>query len=407
MRTKQPLSRGAKTALAMLGVLFVFTLGLGIGNGRIDAGRLSELVNSSGGYGANQNGQLPENLSYQTVEEVYDALRENFDGELTVSDVIDGIKSGLVEASGDPYTEYLDVDSSKEFNDQLNGTFSGIGAELGKNSDGSVIVIAPISDTPADKAGLRPQDIIVEIDGQSTAELSVSEAAKRIRGEAGTEVKLKIARGQGEIIDLAIKREQITVPSVKQELVDGVGIITISRFGDDTTRLASEAATTLRAQGATSVVLDLRGNPGGTVDAAVDVASMWLDKDAVVLREKRGGEVVKTFKSSGSGELNGVKTVVLIDEGSASASEIVAGALRDNDAATLVGQKSYGKGSVQRIVTFKDGSTLKVTIAKWFTPNDDTIDKEGLMPDKEIKLTDEDRDKGRDPQLDAAKDMLR
>jgi carboxyl-terminal processing protease len=401
------MSRGTKAIVAVVGVLIVFTLGLGIGSGRIDAGSLSRMVKDGGAFRTSQSGQLPEDLSYETVEEIYDALRENYDGELTLEEVIDGIKSGLVEASGDPYTEYLNAEESKEFNDQLKGTFSGVGAELGKNSDGDVIVIAPINDTPAAKAGLRAQDVILEVDGQSTAGQSVSDVASRIRGEAGTEVKLKIARGEGEIIELTITRQEITVPSVKSEVSDGVGVITISRFGDDTGRLTRDAAAAFRDQGVSSVVLDLRGNPGGTVDAAVEVASVWLDKGKVVFQEKRGRKVVKTFKSSGSGELKGVKTVVLIDEGSASASEIVAGALRDNSAATLMGKKSYGKGSVQRVISFKDGSTLKVTIAKWFTPNDDTIDKEGLKPDTEVELSDEDRDAGRDPQLDAAKAAVR
>jgi carboxyl-terminal processing protease len=393
--------------VATIGVLFVFTVGLGIGSGRLDAGRLSDIVKSNGGFGSSQNGQLPENLSYETVEEVYDALRENFDGELTTAEIIDGIKAGLVDASGDPYTEYMDAELSEEFNNQLNGTFSGIGAELGKNSDGDVVVIAPINETPAAKAGLRSQDVILEVNGESTAGQSVSDVANRIRGEAGTEVKLKISRGQGEVLDLTITRQEITVPSVTHEVTEGVGIITISRFGDDTGRLAREAAADIRSQGVESVVLDLRGNPGGTVDAAVDVASIWLEKGDVVLQEKRGSRVVKTFKSSGTAELKGFKTAVLIDEGSASASEIVAGALRDNQAATLIGQKSYGKGSVQRVIAFDDGSSLKVTIAKWFTPNDDTIDKEGLVPEKQVELTDEDRDAGRDPQLEAAKTAVR
>ncbi|MCA9331156.1 hypothetical protein KC957_03830, partial [Candidatus Saccharibacteria bacterium] len=229
------------------------------------------------------------------------------------------------------------------------------------------------------------------------------DAVTKIRGEAGTKVKLKIGREGTEPFEVEITRADITIPSVKsRKLDDTTGVIEISRFGDDTGQLARDAANSLKSQGVQKIILDLRGNPGGTVDSAIDVASLWLDKGATVMKEKRGDKLVKTYEASGSPVLKGMPTAVLIDGGSASASEIVAGALRDNGAAKLVGEQSYGKGSVQRIVDFPDGSLLKVTIARWYTPNDQSINKQGLKPDTEVKLTDDDVKAGRDPQLDAA-----
>lgn len=404
MNQQKPLSRSNRAIISGIVLLFVFSFGLGIGNGSITAGRLSEIVRVDS---RNINDSLPDNLTYDSVEQVYDELRKHYDGELKTSELLDGLKSGLAGATGDPHTEYMNTEAAEAFNQQLDGKFSGIGAELSKDTEGNIVVVAPISGYPAEKAGVRPKDVIVEVDGARLYGLTVNDAVMKIRGEVGTKVTLKIVRNQTEVIELEITREQITIPSVESELLDdSIGLITISRFGDDTAGLAHRAATDLKAQGATRIILDLRGNPGGTVTASVEVASLWLDKDAVVLQEKRGDEVVETYRANGNSVLKGVSTVVLIDEGSASASEIVAGALRDNGAATIIGQKSYGKGSVQRVIKLGDGSILKVTIARWFTPNDDTIDKEGLVPDKEVKLSEEDITRERDPQLDAAKKEL-
>lgn len=400
---KQPLSRSARILLGGLGILFVFTLGIGIGNGRLTLGRLSDLVSKDAVLRTTENADLPANLSYDSVEELYDELRQNYDGSLSEAELLDGLKQGLVNAAGDTYTEFMSAETAKEFKAQLEGTFSGIGAELGKDEQGNLIIIAPISGAPAEAAGLRARDIILAIDGTETNGMTTSDAVTRIRGEAGTKVKLKIARQGSDVFEVDITRADITIPSVESKMLENnVGLIEISRFGEDTDRLAREAANSLRTQGAQKIVLDLRGNPGGTVDAAVGVASLWLDKGQVVLQEKRGGELVKTFDASGDPVLKGMKTVVLIDGASASASEIVAGALRDHGAATLMGEKSYGKGSVQRIIDFSDGSLLKVTIARWYTPDDQSIDKQGLSPDKEVKRTEEDVKAGRDPQLDAA-----
>jgi carboxyl-terminal processing protease len=375
-------------------VLGVFGLGLGIGNGRISFGATSTEKP--------QQSKLPEDLDYSTVEAVYDSLKNHYDGKLTEEKLLDGLKTGLAQATGDPYTEYFNPEKSKEFNEQLSGSFTGIGAELGLNATGTLVVVTPIKGFPADKAGLRSQDMIVSINGTTTSGMGISDAVKRIRGPKGTEVTLKIIRGS-EDLEFKIKREDIKIPSVKWEVLDGrIGYITITQFSEDTAALSQKAALEFKDKGVKSVLLDLRGDPGGLLDAAVDVSSLWLPKGATVLQEKQGGVVIRTFKASGNDLLHGLPTAVLIDAGSASASEIVAGALRDNNVARLYGEKSYGKGSVQQIQSLPSGGQLKVTVARWYRPNGENIDKKGIKPDQEVKMTEDDYKSNRDPQKDSA-----
>jgi carboxyl-terminal processing protease len=391
-QTDTPKKRSRMLYAALAGLL-IFALGVNVGNGRLQFNKTQSVATNS---------QLPADLDYESVEAIYDKLRESYDGKLDQQQLIDGIKEGLAKASGDPYTEYFNTKDAKEFNDELNGSFTGIGAELGKNAADNIEIISPIAGFPAEKAGLKAKDVISEIDGKSAVGISVTEAVNKIRGEEGSKVKLKVIRNNKEELEFEITRAQITVPSVKHEVVDGIGILTISRFGSDTAQLAQEAATEFKQANVRGIVLDLRGDPGGLLDAAVSVSSLWLDKNQTVLQEKRDGKVVKTFKSNGSATLKGIKTVVLINEGSASASEITAGALKDNNAATLMGTKSYGKGSVQQIEPLSDGSILKVTSAHWFTPSGKGIDKNGLEPDQKVERSDDDFKNNRDPQKDAA-----
>lgn len=381
----------------LLVVALVFLLGLNIGNGRLAIGSNNQVAND-----------LPDNLDYASVEAIYDKLRANYDGELSEDELLDGLKQGLASASGDPYTEYFNAEDSKEFDAELNGSFTGIGAELGKRPDGGIEIISPIAGFPAEKSGLKAKDLIAEVDGTSTIGLTVTEAVSKIRGEANTKVKLKIIRNNAEELDFEITRAQITIASVKSEIIEGnIGLLTVSRFGPDTVQLAREAAQSFKQANVSGVILDLRGDPGGLLDAAVGVSSLWLDKSQTVLQEKRDGQVIKTFKATGSPMLKGIKTVVLINEGSASASEITAGALKDNNAATLIGTKTYGKGSVQQLIELTDGGMLKVTSAHWFTPNGKGIDKSGLEPDQKVERTDDDFKNNKDPQKDAAIQSLK
>lgn len=347
------------------------------------------------------NSTLPSDLDYASVEEVYDSLRVSYDGKLTVDQLLDGLKEGLASAGGDPYTEYMNAEAAKDFNEDLKGSFTGIGAELSKQND-TIVIVSPIAGFPADKAGLKPKDVITEIDGESAIGLSVSEAVKKIRGPKDTKVTLKIIRDAKEELTFEITRDNITIDSVKSEILEGnIGYMQITRFAEDTTRLSKEAAKRFKDANVKGIILDMRGNPGGLLDASVDVSSLWL-KDKTVLQEKRSEVVIKTFKSKGEATLAGIPTVVLINEGSASASEITAGALKDNNAATLIGVKSFGKGSVQQLDELDSGGALKVTIARWYTPSGRNIDKEGIEPDQTVELKDEDITAGRDPQKDAA-----
>lgn len=353
-----------------------------------------------------QNSRLPEDLDYSSVEQVYDQIRAKYDGKLEVDKLLDGLKNGLAEATGDPYTEYFNNEQAKEFDEDLNGSFEGIGAELTKEDD-VVVVVSPIEGYPAEKAGLMPKDIIAEIDGENALDLTVSEAVKKIRGPAGTTVRLGVIR-DGRRLDFEIKRTKIDIPNVKHEILDGnIGYLRITSFGNDAGSLADEAAKEFKQKNVKGVILDLRGNPGGLLTASVDVSSLWLNYGDTVLQEKRGDEVVRTLKADGGNPLKGIPTVVLIDEGSASASEIVAGALKDHDAATLIGVKSFGKGSVQGLEEISSGGVLKVTIARWYTPNGNNIDKQGISPDKEVKLSEKDIKSKNDKQKKAAISYLK
>lgn len=386
-----------KNTLNILIALFIFGTGWMIGSGNVQFRNYKPNT---------QNSSLPSNLDYSSVDTIYQSLKDNYDGKLTEKQLIEGMKSGLAKATGDPYTEYFNNDEAEEFTNDLEGKFEGIGAQLGKDTENNIIIISPIAGYPAEKAGLKPKDIIAEINGESAYDITVSEAVDRIRGEKGTEVKLTVVSSD-KPKEVSIVREEINIPSVKSEIRDGIGIMTISRYGDDTVSLATAAAKEFKAKNVRGVVLDLRNNPGGYLDGAVSLSGLWLSKNSTVLTERRDNVVIKTLKSTGDPIFKDIKTVVLINEGSASASEITAGALKDNGVATLMGQKSFGKGSVQQPINLKNGGILKVTIARWFTPNGKNIDKEGIEPDQKVEISSEDLTAARDPQLDTALSSLK
>jgi carboxyl-terminal processing protease len=396
----------------LIGVL-IFAAGTVVGSGRVQFGH------SLG----STNPELPNSLDYSSVDKVYDALRQNYDGKLTEAQLLDGLKSGLAEATNDPYTEYFTAKEAEVFDDQLNNSFSGVGAELSKDKDDNLIVVAPISGFPAEKAGLKAGDIILAIDTKTTSGLSVDEAVQTIRGKADTEVKLTVLRQKTERLDITITRQNIRVPSVSYKvLADGVGYVRITTFAADTGEKMAAAASALKGFGVRGLVLDLRDNPGGRLDAAVQVASQWLPEGTLVLQEKRGSVPIQTYKAEGTNPLRGIPTVVLINGGSASASEIVAGALHDNKAATLIGQKSFGKGVVQQLICLgaKPGlfsgtsdaaqdcksDVLKVTVASWYRPNGQNINKQGIKPDKAVEPGKNDSPTTSDAQKQAAIDFL-
>jgi carboxyl-terminal processing protease len=351
------------------------------------------------------NQALSQNLDFAETEKIFDLLKQKYDGKLEMSKLQDGLNKGLVDAAGDPYTTYMSEAEASEFQADLDGTFSGIGAELGKKND-RLVVISPIEGSPARAAGVRAGDIIAKINDEDTAGLSVDAAVNKIRGEAGTDIKLTFIRAD-KPVELTITRAKITVPSVKSEILEGnIGYLQITRFSDDTATLAATAAQEFKAKNVRGVVVDVRNNGGGLLDSAVKVAGLWLN-NKVVVAEKQGGRVTAELRSGNNPPLAGIPTTMLINEGSASASEILAGALHDHGAAKLVGKKSFGKGSVQELIDLPNGGKLKVTVARWFTPNGKNIDKEGIKPDIEVNLSDEDFNNDQDPQKDRAASELK
>lgn len=377
----------------------VFAAGIFVGNGTINLSLHSVQPVSN---------NLPARLDYSSVNQVYKSLLENYDGKLTEQQLEDGLKHGMAAATKDPYTVYFTAKEAKEFNDELNNSFSGIGAQLGQDTDSNLEVIAPIDGLPADRAGLKAKDIIVTVNGASTSGMSVDEAVSKIRGPKGTKVKLEIVRNKSQSLSFTITREDIKLPSVKTKLLEGnIGYIQITSFAPDSAELAAKAAADFKAQGVSGVILDLRNNPGGLLDAAVKISSLWLNPGQKILDEKHGQSVVDSEQAAGDNPLRGLPTVVLINGGSASAAEITAGALRDHNTAYLIGEKTYGKGVVQQLVNFRDDSQLKVTVASWYRPNGQNINKKGITPDKTIKLTEADAKADHDTQLEAAQAYLK
>ena len=348
-----------------------------------------------------------KDLDFQELNETYEVLQRKFDGNIDESKVMDGARAGVVSSAGDPYTQYLDAKAAKELEDQLTGTLSGIGAEVGIRNN-KLTVVAPISGSPAEKAGLTSGDYIARINDEDTTQYTLDEAVAKIRGDKGTKVKLLILRGSNEPKELEITREIITVTSVKWSMKENnIGYINITSYGTDTTEKTAQAATELKNQGAQKIVLDLRNNPGGYLDAAVNVTSQFIPAGKTVVEERHEGKTQKKLTAQGGGTLVGLPVVVLINQGSASASEITAGAMRDEIGAKIIGEKSFGKGSVQEIVKLPSGGQMKVTVARWYTPKGTSIDKQGIKPTIEVKQTSEDVSAGRDPQLDRALAELR
>lgn len=391
--------KGMLAGAGLIGVIAVFWLGTLTGQGRIHLWPM-------GGQSAGVTG-LPDTLDYSSVTQLYNVLRQNYNGKLTTTQIIDGIKHGLANAPGDPYTEYFSPSEAQAFNSELQGqSISGIGAELDQDSQGNIIVMSPLQGQPAAKAGIEAKDVISSIDGQSTAGMTVNDAVAKIRGKEGSKVTLGVIRGSQQLT-FTITRETIQVPTATWKVIDGdIGYLQVSQFSDDTYGLTEEAVNDFQRAGVKKVVLDLRDDPGGEVTTAQDIASLWLPAGATIEQEKRGNTVVTDVQATGSNPLKGMPTAVLVDNGSASASEITALALRDNKAATVIGEQSYGKGVVQSVIPFSDGSELKVTIAKWYAPNGENINHIGITPNQVVQLSTADAQAGNDTQLNAAVSYL-
>ena len=342
-------------------------------------------------------------IDLSSVQKTYQELIANYDGKLDTQKLIYGANRGLVEAAGDPHTVYMDPDETKEFDKSLSGQIGGgIGAEIGLRNNKPTI-IKPLENSPAQKAGIKAGEAIVKVNDEASSDWSVEKVVSKIRGEVGTSVKLTLL-SDGKTREVSVVRQNIVSPAVESEIDGEIGILKVNRFGDDTVSLARKYASEFVEKGVKKVILDLRNNPGGTVGAAQGLLGIWLDNQ-IAMTERRGSEIVKTLRTTGAPILGNMKTVVLINGNSASASEITAGALREYGKATLVGQKSYGKGSVQIVLGLPGGSQMKVTEARWYTPKGKNIDKTGIEPDVKVDLSSDDVNNNVDPQMDKAKSL--
>ncbi len=371
---------------------------------------VKELINQDEG----QPGTVDFSLFWQAWEKLHEMYVDS--GKLDTQQLVYGAVSGMVNAVGDPYTEFFPPEVSKKFQEQISGSFSGVGMEIGMRNN-ILTVIAPIKDTPAYRAGIGAGDQILKIDDTSTEGMAVDEAVTLIRGRKGTHVRLTLLpSGSTTPREVEIIRDTIRVPAVDFKMLDDhTAYIELSTFSQNIDADFKNAANEALSKGATAVVIDLRSNPGGLLDSAVDLAGYFLDKGSLVVTEDFGNGEKNEFRADGNASLKQLKTVFLVDGGSASASEILSGAVHDDRGITLVGTQTFGKGSVQQLEQFRDGSSLKVTIAKWLTPSGVSISEKGITPDIVVELSKQDAQDGKyefgtpgkDPQLDRALEVLR
>lgn len=385
------------TSVIVLGLIIL--LGLGYVAGTFNSQILNTLAPV---FGVKSSAST---LDVSSLQKTYQALKANYDGTIDDSKLIEAANKGMVSALGDDYTVYFNASEASDFSNDLSGTIGGgIGVELSLRNN-QITVVRVLADNPAEKAGMTVGDVLTSVNGEAIdAKASINDVVAKIRGDAGTTVKIAVLRG-AEAKDFTITRAEVTNPSVYSSVSNGIGIMTITRFDDQTGQLARQAAQNFKSQNVKSVILDLRGNGGGYLTAAQDVVGLWVNNKTVV-SERTNGKVVDELKSGTDPVLEGLPTVVLVNESSASASEITAGALQDYGVAKLVGEKTFGKGSVQKLISLPSGAELKVTVAKWYTPKGKNISKQGIAVDKEVSISADDINANRDPQLDAAKALL-
>lgn len=405
--SRSPLAAPVQAFGAILVAVVCVALGYTLGSHQ----SAQAVVPAGEGHVTNQ-GFIPPDVSddadFATFWDVWRLVRSAYvDQPVSEKNLYYGSIGGMVASLNDPYSTYFTPEDAKAFDEQLAGSFFGIGAQLDMKDD-QIVVVAPLPGTPADRAGLRTNDIIATIDGTTTEGMSIDEAVSHIRGEKGTAVVLGILRdGATETQDFSIVRDEITVDSVTYAMKDDhVAVIAISMFNEDTSSLFAKAAENAVKDGATSIVLDLRNNPGGLLDSAIDLAGYWIPKGGTAVIEDVRGEKTE-YPTSGSGSLKDIPTVVLVNGGSASAAEILAGALQDTHEATVIGEQTFGKGSVQEYHDLPDGGAVKITVARWLTPLGRSIDKQGIAPDDVVPLTIEDVHANHDTQFDAALDFLK
>ncbi len=388
--------RSRRFALILALVLF-FAGGLFIGRYVFPAG---ELKYSALRFVAVKDGQ--RQLIFPTFWEAWDKLHDSFINGLEDEKLFYGAVEGMVKAAGDPYTVFAPPAKTRQFEENIAGSFYGVGIEIGVRK-GLVTVIAPLSGSPAEQAGVREGDVIVAVDGENiSSDTFIDDVVRKIRGPKGEPVVLTVLhQGSSDTEDIEIVRDNIHIESVRVEMEDGMARIKVTNFNEDTADSFTAAAKDVREQGVKGVLIDVRGNPGGFLDSAVTIASRFLPSGTLVVAER--GEKIREYKAEGNALLLEVPTVVLVDGGSASASEILAGALQDQRDVPTVGTQTFGKGSVQEFVKLSDGSSLRVTVAKWYTPGGRSISDEGIEPTVKVE---QDRETEEDEQLQRALEEL-
>lgn len=391
-------------SLLLLGSFFFLGIYVGFNN-RPEIEKITGIANKDGGALAETD--------FEPFWKVWNIINEKSPSahEVTDQEKVWGSISGLVGSLNDPYSEFFNPKESKDFADTVNSSFDGVGMDIGIK-DKLLTVIAPLKDTPAYRAGIKSGDVILKIDNASTADMSIDEAISKMRGPKGTTVRLTIFRsGEDKPLEISIVRDTIAIPTLDEKMrSDGVYVISLYNFGATATQLFNTAIHDFKASASTKLILDLRGNPGGFLDAAVDISSWFLPSGDVIVSEDFGsvGIPAKIYRSKGYDFFKDhpISMVILVDGGSASAAEILSGALQEHHVATLVGEKTYGKGSVQELIPVTDTTTLKLTIAKWLTPNGVSISAHGLTPDVVVKAGEKDVIGGADAQMDKAIEIV-
>ena len=350
-----------------------------------------------------------EDIDFSTIEEVWDIINEKYvaKDKLNRQALIIGAIRGMVSELDDPYSVFFNREETEQFLTSVSGQFEGVGIEI-SIKDGQLTVVSPLKNTPAHRAGVKAGDKIIAIDGESTEDITLEEAVSKIRGPKGTDVVLTVSRESAEEeIDITIVRDQIKVPSVEWELVEGnVAYIELTHFSEITGRDFSDTAQEILESPADRIVLDVRNNPGGFLDVAINITGWFLEEDKLVVTEELADNSSRKHVSSGPGSLGDFPVVVLQNEGSASAAEILAGALRDQLGAEVVGEQSFGKGSVQSFEELSGNTALKLTVARWITPSGQYINDKGITPTVKVELP-EDLEEGEDPQKERAIEIVR
>ncbi len=368
----------------------------------------------------NQEADKPNNLDFGLFWEVWNSVQEKYvdKNKLDAQKMLYGAIDGMVESIGDPYTVFLAPAISKKFEEEISGSFGGIGIEIGKRN-GVLTIISPIKNTPAYNAELKAGDKIAKIDSKSTANMSIEEAVNLIRGKKGTKITLTVVTKESDPRDVTMVRDTIKIPTIEWKLIEENGskiaYLGIYAFNQNIDSGFKKAAEEILKSDAEKLIVDLRNNPGGLLDSAINLAGWFIDRNEIVVIEEFGNGTKNEFRADGNATLKHYPTLILINGGSASASEILAGAIHDNRKVKLVGEKTFGKGSVQELQKFDNGSSLKVTIAKWLTPAGISISDKGIEADIKVEIAEQDikdgkieiGELGKDPQLDKAIELLK